>query len=260
MTKDAQLFLFVHTAIRSSKRNLYIPFRARPTCHLQDRQPFGSPLSGSKSEKFVSKWSIASLSQFASRLISCTLRALFTSLPRDFSLLCPVLLHQRAKAKASSGCSRFWAWTSFARLGAWMCVDMLNARKLRDQETSEADGSLIFLEANRDPSWVIDGGAKKVACLHTMPVSQQFNALQGFKVFVFWCGSQFLGSAFTLKRSCRQSFPLWWVICTLTSSSLWVHLVQLCTASSFNHSLLPTSHPQLHFMQDQCCRLVVFNS
>lgn len=26
----------------------------------------------------------------------------------------------------------------------------------------EADGSLVFLEANRDPSWVIDGGAKKV--------------------------------------------------------------------------------------------------
>lgn len=25
----------------------------------------------------------------------------------------------------------------------------------------KADGSLIFLEANRDPSWVIDGGAKK---------------------------------------------------------------------------------------------------
>ena len=25
----------------------------------------------------------------------------------------------------------------------------------------QADGSLIFLEANRDPSWVIDGGAKQ---------------------------------------------------------------------------------------------------
>ena len=27
----------------------------------------------------------------------------------------------------------------------------------------KADGSVSFLEANRDPSWVIDGGAKKVA-------------------------------------------------------------------------------------------------
>lgn len=49
--------LFVHTAELSTKQNLqvYIPLRAGPTCDLQDRQPFGSPLSGSKSEKFAFK-------------------------------------------------------------------------------------------------------------------------------------------------------------------------------------------------------------
>ena len=82
--------LFTRPNFRPSRimQNLYVPLRARPTCDLQDRQPFGSPLSGSKSEKFAFKWSIASLSQFVSRLISwfaastryfCTKRFLMVS-------------------------------------------------------------------------------------------------------------------------------------------------------------------------------------
>ena len=33
----------------------------------------------------------------------------------------------------------------------------------------KADGSVSFLEANRDPSWVIDGGAKKVTGSPSVP-------------------------------------------------------------------------------------------
>ena len=69
------------------------------------------------------------------------------------------------KGKASQGCSKFWAWISFARRGSpWVRVGTGTRlhHHLNGLSIVEADGSLVFLEANRDPSWVIDGGAKKV--------------------------------------------------------------------------------------------------
>ena len=51
------------------------------------------------------------------------------------------------------GCTCFLHLSVFGSLGLAAC--------------GEADGKVIFLEANRDPSWVIDGGAKKEAGLQT---------------------------------------------------------------------------------------------
>jgi len=66
------------------------------------------------------------------------------------------------KGEASQGCSKFWAWISFARRGACHGHSTRLHHRLNGLSIVEADGSLVFLEANRDPSWVIDGGAKKV--------------------------------------------------------------------------------------------------
>ena len=65
------------------------------------------------------------------------------------------------KVKAVAwACSRSWAWTSFAR--PKHAKGLKRAQKRwKDVVPWQADGSLIFLEANRDPSWVIDGGVKQ---------------------------------------------------------------------------------------------------